>query len=121
MSSTFAEDSVDHVNNCGLWKHQNSPAYTKSKNKSVSLQNVEVGHYVEEEGCASKSNGHLSGLGECCGLQKVLHVAPHLVLQHCSMGPVLHSCFFEEGAELKNMVWGLWSCLVWAIFSVCQP
>ena len=72
MSSTFAEDSVDHVKNCGLWKHQNNPAYTKTK--SASLQNVEVGHYVEEEGCAS--DGHLSGLDEGCGLQKVLHVAP---------------------------------------------
>ena len=41
----------------------------KVKLKVLSLQNVEVGHYVEEEGCASKSNGHLSGLGEGCGLQ----------------------------------------------------
>ena len=28
----------------GLWKHENNPANTKS----VSLQNVEVGHYIEE-------------------------------------------------------------------------
>ena len=28
----------------GLWKHQNNPACTKTK--SVSLQNVEVGHNV---------------------------------------------------------------------------
>ena len=29
----------------GLWKHQTNPACTKS----VSLRNVEVGHYTEEE------------------------------------------------------------------------
>ena len=35
MSSTFAEDSVGHVNNCGLRTHKNNPAYTKSQTKSV--------------------------------------------------------------------------------------
>ena len=29
----------------GLWKHQNKPACTKS----VSVQNVKVGHYTKEE------------------------------------------------------------------------
>ena len=46
-------------------------------------------------------------------------VAPQLSL--CSMGLLLCSCFSEERAELQNVLWGLWSCLAWAVFSMCQP
>ena len=35
--------------------------------------------------------------------------------------PLLSSCFSEEGTELQNVLWGMWSCLAWAVFSVCQP
>ena len=41
------------------------------------------------------------GLDEGCGLQKVLVLPPHLFLQRCYMGPLLPSCFSEEGAELR--------------------
>ena len=50
-------------------------------------------------------------LDKAGGLQNVLHVAPHLFLQRSSMGPLLPSGFSEEGAELYNLLWGLWSCL----------
>ena len=40
-------------------------------------------------------------LDEGCGLQKVFHVVvPQLLLQRCSMGPLLPSGFSEEDAEL---------------------
>ena len=43
-SPTHVKDPVVHVKFDGLWKHENNPANTKS----VSFQNVEVGHYIEE-------------------------------------------------------------------------
>ena len=33
----------------------------------------------------------------------------------------LRSHFSKKGAELWSMLWGLWSHLAWAIFSLCQP
>ena len=39
---------------CGLWKHQNNPAYTKS----VSVHHVEAGHYTKEEEEEFTSNAH---------------------------------------------------------------
>ena len=34
-----------------------------------------------------------------------------LFLQCFSLGPLLRSCFSEDGAELQNVLWGLYSCL----------
>ena len=48
----------------------------------------------------STSNSQSGGLDEGCGLHKVLHVAPQLCLQRCSMGPLLPSDVSEEGTEL---------------------
>ena len=66
-------------------------------------------------------NGRSSSLDVDGGLQKVLYVAPQQFLEHCLMEPLQHPGFSEDLAELWNMLWGLWSCLAWAVFSVCQP
>ena len=52
--------------------------------------------------------GESGGLEESCGLQKVLHVAPQLFLQRCSMGPLLPSGFSVEGAELGTVFLSGW-------------
>ena len=31
------------------------------------------------------------------------------------------SCFSEEGPELKKVLWGLWSGVVYAVVIMCQP
>ena len=32
-----------------------------------------------------------------------------------SLGPELCTCFLVSGAELQNMVWGLWACFTWTV------
>ena len=51
----------------------------------------------------SAANGQSGGLGEDCGLHRVLHVAPQLLLQCCSVGPLPCSCFSEEATELWDL------------------
>ena len=46
----------------------------------------------------SASGSQSGGVGGGCDVQKVLGVAPQLLLQRCSMGPLLPSGFSEEGA-----------------------
>ena len=48
----------------------------------------------------SASGSQSAGAGGGCDGQKVLGVAPQLLLQRCSMRPLLPSSFSEEGAEL---------------------
>ena len=56
----------------------------------------------------SVSNGQSGGLDEGCGvLQKVLRVvARQLLLQRCSMGPLLPSAFSGRRTELQNVLHG---------------
>ena len=81
-------------------------------------QSLEKGAVKRCSECAS--NGLSLGLDDSCGLQKVLRVdLPQLVLPRCSnTGPLLRSCFsVDEGAELYNVLWGLWFCLAWAVLT----
>ena len=52
-------------------------------------------------------------------LQKVLHIAQEL-LQCCSAGPLLRSCFSEKSQNCATCSVGLWFCLAKAVFSARQ-
>ena len=90
----------------------------------VAVNNIERRTAPELWSCVRVEVGVLGShsLDEGCGLHKVFRVAQQMFSQRCSMRPLLPCCLPEEGAELQNMLWGLWSC--WhgqSLFSVCQP
>ena len=100
----------------GGWFHK---IYTTHK-RTAGLQQLAQSSRIEH-GSASMASmvlplwpawcclkGESGGLEESCGLQKVLHVAPQLFLQRCSMGPLLPSGFSVEGAELGTVFLSGW-------------
>ena len=82
----------------GLWKHQNNPACTES----VSLHNVEVGHYtIGEEGAACfeitlSAAKFVLGEREC---KYICYYADVLTCQGCPPSP--HPCSLS-GEALRN-------------------